>query len=117
MKHIKISALILLVTLLSASFISCSSEKSIVGKWIDDETEAMFEYTSDGYYYEYANENHTYDKTRYKLEDGKIIYYLEGDNPDDYIGIDYEITKEGHLIINGEIEYRPLTVPGKDNDK
>ena len=88
---------------------------SIVGKWIDNKTEQIVEYTADGFYYEYINESFTSDKTRYKAENGKIYYYLDGDEPDYEIGIDYEI-KDGGLIIAGQIEYRPMVMPSKDSE-
>lgn len=84
-----------------------NDDKSIVGKWIDVETEQIIEYTESGYYYEYINEGFTADKTRYITENGKIFYYLDGDNPDMSFGIDYEI-KNGHLFIAGVIEYKPM---------
>ena len=87
--------------------VSDKNEASIVGKWIDNETEQIIEYTSDGYYYEYINESFTADKTRYVTEDGKIYYYLDGDTPDMSFGINYEV-KDGNLIIAGVIEYRPM---------
>ena len=87
--------------------LSEKEEKSIVGKWIDVETEQIIEYTESGYYYEYINEGFTADKTRYVTEDGKIYYYLDGDSPDMSMGIDYEI-KNGHLFIAGVLEYRPM---------
>lgn len=88
----------------------CSEKKTIVGKWIDDETEAITEYTEDGYYYEYANEGFTTDKTKYSLKKGKIVYYIEGEAPETGFEVDYEINDEGELIINGEIKYRPMTL-------
>ena len=110
-------SLILAITLLlcSCNFggndgtgpVADKGEESIVGKWIDNETEQIIEYTAGGYYYEYINESFTTDKTRYMTEDGKIYYYLDGDSPDMSMGIDYEI-KNGNLIIAGVLEYRPM---------
>lgn len=88
---------------------SVNNDKSLVGKWIDVKTEKIFEYTDDGFYYEYLNESFTTDKTRYTAIDGKITYYLDGDKPESGYSVDYEI-KNGHLIIAGEIEYRPMTI-------
>ncbi|MBO4950384.1 MAG: hypothetical protein J6E38_05125 [Clostridia bacterium] len=85
------------------------NKASIVGKWIDVETEQIVEYTENGFYYEYINEGFTTDKTRYSVEDGKIYYYLDGDVPDYSMGIDYEI-KDGHLFIAGAIEYKPMDI-------
>ncbi len=87
--------------------LSEKAEASIVGKWIDTETEQIVEYTQSGFYYEYINEGFTTDKTRYVIKDGKIYYYLDGDEPDYSIGIDYEI-KDGHLFVAGAIEYKPM---------
>ncbi len=101
----KIIFALLLVTL---ALCACSQPDSIVGKWIDTETEAAYEYTADGYYYEYVNENFTTDKTRYSVDGGKITYYIDGENPNTGFSVDYEITDEGNLVINGEIEYKPL---------
>ena len=84
-------------------------DTGIVGKWIDVETEKIFEYTDDGFYYEYLNEGFTSDKTRYIAENGKITYYLDGDTPDSGFSVDYEV-KNGHLIINGIIEYKPMDI-------
>ena len=115
----RIFALILAVALLlcSCSFkgnegvlpveTEAEDNSEIIGKWIDVETEQIVEYTASGFYYEYINENFTTDKTRYVLENGKIYYYLDGDDPDMTMGIDYEI-KDGHLFIAGVIEYRPM---------
>ena len=86
---------------------------SVVGKWIDNKTEQVVEYTADGYYYEYINEAFTADKTRYITADGKLYYYLDGDAPDYTIGIEYEI-KDGNLIIAKELEYRPMQMPSSD---
>lgn len=91
----------------STNPLSGKDDKSIIGKWIDIETEQIIEYTENGYYYEYINESFTADKTRYITEGGEIFYYLDGDSPDMSMGIDYEI-KNGHLIIAGVIEYKPM---------
>lgn len=100
----------ILVLLLTATclLLGCSNEKSVVGKWIDDETEAVIEYTDDGYYYEYVNEGFTTDKTRYNVKNGKITYYIDGEAEETGFEVEYEIDKEGNLIINGEIKYRPM---------
>jgi len=98
-------------------FAGCAKEPSIVGKWIDDKTEAMFEYTSDGYYYEYANESFTSIKTKYIVKNGEIIYYLEDSSPDEGTAVPYEINDEGNLVIGGEVEYRPLKNPTKEEQK
>jgi len=117
MKRALILLMALCLLLCSCSFdsnggtttLSEKNEASIVGKWIDVETEQIVEYTSDGFYYEYINEGFTADKTRYITEDGKIYYYLDGDSPDYSIGIDYEI-KDGHLFIADAIEYKPMNL-------
>ncbi len=93
----------------------CSSRKSIVGKWIDDITEGIYEYTADGYYYEYINEGFTTDKTRYEVSGGKITYYIDGLDPKDGFSVSYEFDKDGNLVINGEIVYRPLNTPEKED--
>ena len=84
-------------------------DERIVKKWVDVKTEKIHEYTDDGYYYEYINENFTYDKTRYFTQNGKIYYYLDGDTPDMSTGIAYEFNGE-NLIIAGELEYKPLNI-------
>ena len=117
-KNIFAKGIFLVALLFTCIFASCSdNEESIAGKWIDNKTEGTIEYTSDGYYYEYANENFTTDKTKYKVENGKITYYLEGSNPDEGFSVPYEINEEGHLVIGGEIEYRPLIIPKEDEEK
>ena len=88
---------------------SKKDDASVIGKWIDVETEQIVEYTESGFYYEYINEGFTADKTKYMTEDGKIYYYLDGDEPDMSIGIDYEV-KDGHLFIAGVIEYKPMDI-------
>ena len=84
-----------------------SGGADIVGKWIDVQTEQIFEYTADGFYYEYINESFTADKTRYLTENGNIYYYLDGEEPDMSFGVNYEV-KDGHLFIAGVIEYKPM---------
>lgn len=84
-------------------------DERIVKKWVDVKTEKIHEYTDDGYYYEYVNENFTFDKTRYFTQNGKIYYYLDGDTPDMSTGIVYEFKGE-NLIIAGELEYKPLNI-------
>ena len=81
----------------------------IVGKWIDVQTEQIIEYTEDGFYYEYINESFTSDKTRYLIDNGKVYYYLDGEEPDMSFGIDCEV-KNGHLFIAGVIEYKPMNL-------
>ena len=82
-------------------------DESIVGKWIDVKTEQIVEYTDDGFYYEYINESFTADKTRYITHDSKIYYYLDGDEPDASVGIEYE-RKGDRLIVAGVLEYKPM---------
>ena len=112
---ILLTALCLLLCSCSFTSNNCTNplldknKASIVGKWIDVETEQIVEYTENGFYYEYINEGFTTDKTRYSVEDGKIYYYLDGDVPDYSMGIDYEI-KDGHLFIAGAIEYKPMDI-------
>lgn len=96
---------------------SCTEKASIVGKWIDDKTEAIIEYTADGYYYEYANENFTTDKTKYKISGDKITYYLDGGSANEGFSVEYDFNEEGNLVIAGEIEYRPMRIPNKDEVK
>ena len=79
----------------------------IVGKWIDTLTEQIIEYTADGFYYEYINESFNSVKTRYITENGKIYYYLDGDEPDMSVGIEYE-KKGDHLVVAGVLEYKPM---------
>ena len=101
-----------ILILLSALLASCSGKSdSIVGKWIDTETEQIYEYTADGYFYEYLNESFTSDKTRYKADGKKITYYLEG-VPESESTVEYEF-KDGNLIINGILEYKHYTEPEK----
>ena len=85
-------------------------DKQLIGKWIDVETEKIFEYTIDGYYYEWVNENFTYEKTRYIANGGKIYYYLDSERPDTNFGVAYEFAENGNLIIAGEIEYKPMDI-------
>lgn len=113
MKKIIFTCLLLTFALLAVC--SCKGTKSVVGKWIDDSTESVCEYTADGYYYEYVNEGFTSDKTRYEAADGKITYYIDGFTPKDGFSVGYEIDRDGRLIINGEIVYRPLTTPEKED--
>lgn len=89
--------------------VDTQSDEKLVGIWIDLKTEGMVEYTADGFYYEIINEIYTTDKTRYIATDGKIYYYLDGDDLSNAVAIDYEI-KNNHLIIAGEIEYKPIDI-------
>ena len=82
-------------------------DENIVGKWIDVKTEQIIEYTEDGFYYEYINESFTSVKTRYITQAGKIYYYLDGNEPDASVGIEYE-RKGDRLIVAGELEYKPM---------
>lgn len=116
-KNISILALVTCIIVLLILCCSCTKIESLTGKWIDDKTEAIVEYTSDGYYYEYANESFTTDKTRYTIKNGKIYYYIDGEDAADGFGVDYEFNSEGNLVIAGEIEYRPLRTPQKDDVK
>lgn len=117
MKISRLFAAVIIISVIAAVLCGCTGGKTIVGKWIDDKTEGTIEYTDDGYYYEYANEGFTYVKTKYTAKNGKITYYLDGDKPENGYSVDYEITKDGNLVIGGEIIYRPLTVPEKDEEK
>ncbi len=106
MKRIFVTLSVLVCILLC----SCSGndKASIVGKWVDTATEQTIEYTSDGYYYEYINENFTTDKTNYKADGEKIIYYIEGE-PESEFSVQY--TLDGDTLIIGEkIEYRRLVI-------
>ena len=101
-------AIILLMCLLCSMLFSCTShDTSLVGKWVDVETQTICEYTSDGYYYELMNENFTTDKTKYVAKGGKITYYIEGDTPDSGFSVKYRI-KDSNLIINDVIVYKPI---------
>lgn len=103
----KISALAM-ICLLCTFLLSCAKDdKSIVGKWVDTETQTICEYTSDGYYFELMNEQFTTDKTKYIAKGGKITYYIEGDTPDTGFSVNYEI-KDSNLIINDVIVYTPI---------
>jgi len=88
---------------------SCTRKDNadIVGKWIDTETEQVYEYTADGYYYEYSNENFTSDKTRYKVSGDEITYYID-DAPESGFSVKFEINGS-NLVINDEIIYKPYT--------
>ena len=93
---------------LAVFFYGCSSKGgSVVGKWIDADTEQIYEYAADGYFYEYTNESFTSDKTRYKVKSGKITYYIE-DVPESEYSVKYEI-KDGNLVINGTLVYKPYS--------
>lgn len=99
---------LVLICLFSTLLLSCSSEDtSIVGKWVDEETQTICEYTSDGYYYELVNEQFTADKTKYTAKGGKITYYIEGESPDTGFSVKYEI-RDSNLIINDTIIYTPI---------
>ena len=89
--------------------ITHEADKQIVGKWIDVITEQIVEYTDDGYYCEYINQSLGNDRTKYITDGGKIYYYLENDEPDMTLGIEYEI-KDGHLIVAGALEYKPMDI-------
>lgn len=108
-----ISALALFA--LAVFFYGCSSKDgSVVGKWTDSETEQIYEYTADGYFYEYTNESFTSDKTRYKVKSGEITYYIEG-VPESEYSVKYEI-KDGNLVINGKLVYKPYSESEKTED-
>ncbi len=116
MKKIFAAFIISLLTLVMVlSFTACQEsvdttqkdKKTICGKWIDEISGQVYEYTEDGYYYEYANENFTSIKTKYELRDGKIFYYLDGQQPDTDTGVEYSVTDD-KLIIAGQLEYKRL---------
>ena len=89
-------------------FVLCSCTKitpDIVGRWRDEKTGRVIEYTADGFYYEFINENFTTDKTNYHVKNGKIIYYIP-EVPESEYSVEYEV-KDGKLIIAGSIEYIP----------
>ncbi len=116
---VRLTALFLLLVSMTLALLlsGCSNDSSrLVGKWIDVKTEATYEYTADGFYYEYVNEGFTTDKTRYRVRGGKITYYVDGNTPESGFSVEYEINDEGHLIIGGQIEYRPLIVPEKEEE-
>ena len=91
----------------TATVFTYEIDENVVGKWIDVKTEQIIEYTDDGFYYEYINESFNSVKTRYITQDGKIYYYLYGDEPDAAVGINYE-RKGDRLIVAGELEYKPM---------
>lgn len=91
----------------TATVFTYEIDENVVGKWIDVKTEQIIEYTDDGFYYEYINESFNSVKTRYITQDGKIYYYLDGDEPDAAVGINYE-RKGDRLIVAGELEYKPM---------
>lgn len=103
----KLSALAM-ICLLFTFLLSCAKDdKSIVGKWVDTETQTICEYTSDGYYFELMNEQFTTDKTKYIAKGGKITYYIEGDVPQNGFSVKYKI-EDSNLIINDTIIYKPI---------
>lgn len=105
----------LAVIALIAVICGCSSKSGgIVGKWIDSDTEQIYEYTADGYFYEYTNESFTSDKTRYKVNSGEITYYIEN-VPESEYSVKYEI-KDGNLVINGVLVYKPYSESAKEDD-
>lgn len=86
----------------------CSCTKitpDIVGRWRDQATGRVVEYTADGLYYEFINENFTTDKTNYRVSNGKITYFIPEVSESEY-SVEYEV-KDGKLIIAGSIEYIP----------
>lgn len=111
MKRFAVIFFVLICTLLC----SCSGKDkdAIVGKWVDNTTEQIIEYTYDGYYYEYINENFTSDKTKYKANGKKITYYIEGE-PESEFSVEYTL-KDDTLVIGGELEYRRLII-SSDNE-
>ena len=84
-------------------------DKALVGKWIDVETEKICEYTIDGYYYEWINENFTGEKTRYIANGKTITTYLDSDRKGTEYTVPYEFDGE-NLIIAGVIEYKPMDI-------
>lgn len=118
MKRIIALCLAVMMLLCSCSFVSNmgtkripqqKADKSIVGKWIDVVTEQVVEFTDDGYYCEYINQSLGNDRTRYLTQNDRIYYYLDGEEPDMDMGIEYEI-KDGRLIIAGVLEYKPMDI-------
>lgn len=109
MKKFLSIVLFLVITICACACTNKKSEKSLIGKWIDVERETIFEYTSDGYYYEYLNENYTTDKTRYRVKGDEITYFLDNDDSTSY-SVKFEIDENGHLIINGILEYKPMDI-------
>lgn len=104
---------ILITAIICILLCSCSDrESALVGKWIDNTTEQIIEYTSDGYYYEYVNESFTSDKTRYKASDDTITYYIDGEEDTEF-SVEYSLDGD-RLVIAGELEYRRLAIP-EDN--
>ncbi len=102
--------IITLIALFLLIFTGCSSNQEnseIVGKWQDAETGIIIEYSSDGHYYEYVNENFTTDKTSYKISNKKITYYIEGEEDSEF-SVEYKIDGD-KLIIGSSIEYVRLT--------
>lgn len=96
-----IFALVLVLMLCACA----KNSPSVVGRWRDETTGRVVEYTADGLYYEFINENFTTDKTNYRVKNGKIEYYIP-DAPESEYEVEYEV-KDGKLIIEGTIEYIP----------
>ena len=91
-------------------FVSCSGkDDTLVGKWIDNTTEQIIEYTGDGYYYEFVNESFTSDKTKYLVSGDVITYYIEGEEESQF-SVEYKLDGD-KLTIGGVLEYRRLEVP------
>ncbi len=103
----KTVVLILICFVLAIVFTGCAS-KSIVGKWIDVETEAVIEFTEDGYYTEGTSIDPFQAKTKYSVRGNEITRYVEGDKDATSFTVTYEIDKDGHLIINDILEYKPM---------
>ena len=111
-------ALLILMCLMCFALCACTDKQTVVGKWVDDETGNIVEYTKDGYYYEYQNENFTSDKTKYQVNGDKILYYLVGDEPENGFEVKFSFDKEGRFIRHlGEIEqiYSSYTDKPTDN--
>lgn len=101
---------ILITAIICILLCSCSDTKDeLVGKWVDNTTEQIIEYTGDGYYYEYVNESFTSDKTKYRVSGDMITYYIEGEEESEF-SVEYSLDGDT-LTIGGVLEYRRMEIP------
>lgn len=104
----KKTLIILSVCLLLLAGCGKNDGNSVVGTWIDTETESIVEFTKDGYYKEGFTQDVWQEPTKYVIDGNKIIRYVESDRQATEFSVTYEITDEGHLIINDILEYKPM---------
>ncbi len=109
---------ILFITLLSLLLLcSCTAKnKSVVGVWVDTETEGVIQFTKDGYYKEGFTQDVWQTPTKYVVNGNRIIRYVENARQETEFAVTYEITDEGNLIINGILEYVPLKLDTEIED-